>query len=611
MSRDLPGSPGHQRDGPSGSGDIAEFAYSPLKEQQIRLIELLPGARGSPINCKIVHSGLDSASEQYECLSYVWGPPLIPQSISMNGTTIDVRQNLRAALEAIRDEVKPRTIWIDALCINQKDIHERNKQVANMGKIFRHATKVLVWLGEAADDSDLLFDHISAEEDGWGYEWVGPLDSRSAEAMLAFYCRSYWKRVWVIQEILIATSLDLFCGTKCMPMDMYRYGFTSFLWKMKGLAKSGNNPPWFTKALENNLQNSPGCNILRQQYGGKTEDFSLLRLLEMCADCKSECQLVHDRIYGLIGVLKASQQGLVVPDYSKPLCQVYVDVLILLLTPDTASDSHFVSTWGYIGKDLIASSRTTQHLLEHPLWNEKVGAFHPVASICSASQLNNMRKLRLDVWIEGVAAISEVGDALTPEALLASDSPGLNQADAIQMDRFRAAVKDLDISDFHCTYEIGTRYMKKLTDPPTTPFSPIQDGNTGKDIILHQSTGENRPFITNNGLLGLASTTVQKGDLLYGFNSLEDLFLGTRNLYLIIRPGTDHSVYSFTLIGRGIMLPVPEEKYCNFTTKRRKGKYAKFNFKDDLLAEGVDVDYDMFEQINCYMDATTLFLLTR
>jgi hypothetical protein len=129
-------------------------------------------------------------SKPRECLSYVWGPPLNPQSISMNRKTIHIRQNLRAALEAIRDEVKLRTLWIDALCINQKDVHERNKQVASMGKIFHYATKVLVWLGEAADDSDLLFDHI-IPWDGRGYEWDGLLDRRSAEAMLAFYCRPY------------------------------------------------------------------------------------------------------------------------------------------------------------------------------------------------------------------------------------------------------------------------------------------------------------------------------------------------------------------------------------------------------------------------------------
>ncbi|KAE8440599.1 hypothetical protein EG329_007045 [Mollisiaceae sp. DMI_Dod_QoI] len=586
MSRDLSCSASHYSGNPISYGDAPRFAYSPLEEQQIRLIELLPGTRESPINCRIVHSGLKFYSESYECLSYMWGPSLNPHSVSINGRIMHVRQNLRAALEAIRDEVRPRTVWIDALCINQEDVHERNKQVAIMGKIFHHAFKVLVWLGGGADDNDMLFDHIKPQED-WGYKWDGPLDLRSAEAMLAFYCRPYWRRVWVIQEILGATSLDLFCGTKCIQMDKYRWGFTSFLEKMKKLRREGNNPPWFTEALQESIEQSPGCLILRQQYGGKTEDFSLLRLLEMCASCKSECQLVHDRIYGLIGILKSSQQGQIVPDYSKPLSQLYTDVLLSLIVPDTGSDSHYISMWGYIGKDLIASSRITQRLLEHPLWNQKAEAFYPIRDICDPSQLDSMSGLRLNVLIEGVGAISEVGEALAQIGLCASDSPSLHQADTMQRDRFRTAAKELHMKDFHCTQGIGTQYMKKLTDAPATAFSPIEDTKTGESIIFDQSTGNNRPFITKNGLLGLASSTVQKGDLLYGFNSLEDLFLSTQNLYLIVRPGADISVHSFTLIGRAIMLPVPEEKYCSFNSQSRKGKYSNFNFKDDLIAEGM------------------------
>lgn len=456
-----------------------------------------------------------------------------------------------------------------------------------MGKIFHHAIKVLVWLGEAADDSDLLFEHIGPRE-GWGYQWDGPLDFRTATAMLSFYSRPYGRRVWVIQELLGARCLDLFCGTKCLPMDTYHWGFTSFLSKMRILEKDGKFPIEYTAGgVENLLETSPGCVILRQQYGGKTEDFSLLRLLEMCANCQSECQLVHDRIYGLIGLLELSQQRLIVPDYSKLLSQVYADILVSLLVPDSASDSHWVTLWGYRGKDLIVSTRTVQNLLENPLWNKATNSFLPIRSICSTSQMERMRALRLDLWMEGVGAISEVGDALLPEELSANDSPLLQQVGGMKngMFQFLRALEDLDISEYHRTQEIGTRYMK-LTDPTDTPFAAIEDENAGMEILSQPSTAINRLFTTKNGLLGYASPSVQKGDLLYGFSVLEDLFLGTQNLFLIIRPGTNPTMHSFTLVGRAILLPVPEERYCDFYTQGRKGKYAKFDFKKDLVAEG-------------------------
>ncbi|KAH8898236.1 hypothetical protein GQ53DRAFT_600346, partial [Thozetella sp. PMI_491] len=127
---------------------------------QVRLVRLDPGSRGSPIICEILPSSLEPSPEPYECLLYMWGPSVNSKSISMNNRTIQVRQNLWAALEAIRYETTSRTSRVDALCINQNDAPEVNTPVAIMGLIFHGALKVLVWLGETADDNDLLFRYI-------------------------------------------------------------------------------------------------------------------------------------------------------------------------------------------------------------------------------------------------------------------------------------------------------------------------------------------------------------------------------------------------------------------------------------------------------------------
>ena len=247
-------------------------------------------------------------------------------------------------------------MWIDALCINQNDIHERSAQVALMGKIFQQATKVLVWLGEAADDCDIVFEHIQSEEK-WGWAWERPLNQQYEAAMLAIYSRPNWRRVWVIQEVLRAKSLVLFCGIKSMPMGMFHRGYCTFQEKMAKLQKDNKTPAGCLEDPQRIFYLAPGSRILRQRgTDGNTEQFSLLRLLEMCADCGSECQFVHDRIYGLIGVLKSTQQGLIIPDYSKRLSEICADVLISPFVPDTAYDSHYLSSWGYMGKDLIASS---------------------------------------------------------------------------------------------------------------------------------------------------------------------------------------------------------------------------------------------------------------
>jgi len=69
-----------------------------------------------------------------------------------------VRPNLAAALSHIRDADVERRIWIDALCINQSDVTERNQQVHMMGRTYSNAERVLVWIGLEDDQTQVAMD---------------------------------------------------------------------------------------------------------------------------------------------------------------------------------------------------------------------------------------------------------------------------------------------------------------------------------------------------------------------------------------------------------------------------------------------------------------------
>ena len=66
-----------------------------------------------------------------------------------------------------------RVLWIDAICINQTDIPERNAQVSTMKRTYEEADRVLVWLGEERENSALVMqgnmmydsDHLTMWED--------------------------------------------------------------------------------------------------------------------------------------------------------------------------------------------------------------------------------------------------------------------------------------------------------------------------------------------------------------------------------------------------------------------------------------------------------------
>jgi hypothetical protein len=167
---------------------------------------------------------------------------------------------------------------------------------------------------------------------------------------------------------------------------------------MEKLKKDGKTPPGCTDNPWSDFYHAPGSRILRQRgMDGKLEEFSILRLLELCADCKSDCKLVHDRIYGLIGILKLSQLRSIIPDYSKTLSELYIDILISLLVPDSTQNSYYVSIWGSIGKNLVVSIKIVQHLLEDFFWNIKTNNFYLFDNIYNISQLEKIKNWQFDI----------------------------------------------------------------------------------------------------------------------------------------------------------------------------------------------------------------------
>jgi Heterokaryon incompatibility protein (HET) len=123
--------------------------YEPLLKDPatIRLLTLLGGASSDPLQCRLDNVPLEPEPE-FEALSYSWGDLTVTRPIQVNDGTLHVTCNLEAALKHLRPTDGDRTLWVDALCINQADVVERGYQVSIMGQIYGKAKQVLVWLGE-------------------------------------------------------------------------------------------------------------------------------------------------------------------------------------------------------------------------------------------------------------------------------------------------------------------------------------------------------------------------------------------------------------------------------------------------------------------------------
>lgn len=215
------------------------FSHVPLQDStnDLRLVVLDPATDPSSIICcEVLNSSLDSTCD-YEALSYVWGKrqavnPIFLRHASSSDDPLtrteadsfefSIRLNLETALRALRLPDKPRTLWIDSICIDQSNSRERGDQVLLMSRIYRQCRRDLLWLGSETHKIRRAMDLIQRlatctdneaklsefQEDEWS----------DIEAMIG--ANPVWSRIWIVQELYFAPKILLFCHGQSLDWDV-------------------------------------------------------------------------------------------------------------------------------------------------------------------------------------------------------------------------------------------------------------------------------------------------------------------------------------------------------------------------------------------------------
>jgi len=195
--------------------------YSPLdpNSAEIRLLELLPGAPNTPLYCKLIVVTL-GRRPNFEALSYVWGDTTVKRSITVDGDVFQVTTNLEEGLRALRYRRKSRTLWVDAICINQQNVAEKNFQVPLMSSIYREAVRVVAWMGPSNPAIALAVSYAEAyvvkRFTATTFYWLklkfaSKFSRRAKKEKLLASLRAYegrldilglpyWTRMWTYQE---------------------------------------------------------------------------------------------------------------------------------------------------------------------------------------------------------------------------------------------------------------------------------------------------------------------------------------------------------------------------------------------------------------------------
>ena len=322
---------------------MVRYRYSPLDESlnEIRLLTLHPGDFSADLHVSIRKATLTAeAPPIYEALSYVWGTTENPVDIKVGPSgseTLAITQNLAIALPYLRYEKDVRTLWIDAICVNQQNLGERSSQVKRMGDIFRLANRVVVWLGIEKDNSShilKLLSQLGSEiEVDFRYFTMSPASSTSTlhwsdrdktlpysdqevRDTCALLCRPWFSRLWVWQEIRLASSNSiLVCGSETM---LWRT-FSKAIFCLCDKRWDHNPYPEASKLGERIYQ-------VRAMYGIESNDF-LGEIIRKMNPCK--CSDARDRIYAVLSLLNSSDKDFKIePDYTQTTAVIYKDVAL-------------------------------------------------------------------------------------------------------------------------------------------------------------------------------------------------------------------------------------------------------------------------------------------
>jgi hypothetical protein len=226
-----------------------EFRHEPLdlNKASIRLIEVLPADGSGIVQCRIRHATMEA---RYACVSYVWGPPDDTHAIHLEGKPFSVRSNIWDFLTTVSTAIEcpeqadkgnptldfreaAKSLWIDALCIDQDNTGEKNHQVQQMGQIFSSAQHVIAWFNKPGRSTYPLLFREAFKQDRFDYTVIHNLSR---------FCRDvYWERAWVsdvfvfhqsalinfllhqiTQEVQLARQVLLLAGTEVLDLALLR-----------------------------------------------------------------------------------------------------------------------------------------------------------------------------------------------------------------------------------------------------------------------------------------------------------------------------------------------------------------------------------------------------
>lgn len=355
-----------------GTTDNHAFIYEPLKKWEIRLLVLQSAtSSSSELRAELVCSSL-LTKPKFEALSYTWGDTSARKRMTLCKRPFLVLENLSAALLSLRHIMKDRVLWVDALCINQQDLDERRQQVQQMRAIYEQAQQVIIWLGEPGDGGKAGMKRLNYWSTWTIHTWKRNRElghpirrdfsssigvQTTANLMLEqeygeiseILDRPWWRRVWIIQEAVLAKQAVLRCGTDEVSWERIRKR-TQKLNPFDVVNDKDAAPIYMFPDAELSVLNE-----MRSSWRAGTFAMTLYELL--FKDRRFLCTDPRDRVYSFLGLAIDSGSIGITPDYSITTSELYEKLALALIN----SHEHLLIL------NLKRAYHDDRHIVERPM----------------------------------------------------------------------------------------------------------------------------------------------------------------------------------------------------------------------------------------------------
>ena len=379
------------------------FSHRGLRPGEMRLVNILPGTQQDQLQGLIIHV-LSASPPPYRALSYVWGTDQQPEELLTPDGALSITSSLSKALRSLRRKDKSITLWVDAICTNQKDGREKEKQIRMLPVIFQNASFTYAYLdgGDGGDnvmemlmqvrvkaaieersrlckaqsseehDSDSRYgiqpseettekdsasiDESSVEEEDWPDElpkvptsWrdspIPALNDDIWASVKALFSLPFFRRVWIVQEVVASFNVKIVCGKWTMDWSDLHLAIEII---DRHLQLSDHDTTHLSSSWE------PFMSLAAQrEWEARSHRWSLSMLLEHFR--YAESTLSRDRLFAMLGLASDGNEPDFEPDYESPLetivlrfARVFVRQgrgMQLLYRAGLRSDNHKFPSW--------------------------------------------------------------------------------------------------------------------------------------------------------------------------------------------------------------------------------------------------------------------------